>query len=183
MHRPDIDKLVNSPSYRLIMELDLKDLVAYLQRHVHDHTPIMYWYKRLVLGLMLVWGIGSVSALLFDTTVALGHIPGLLLRTLAILLFIIPLHEAIHILTLVYVGARDIRFRASLRQLYIAVTVHQFVASAREIACSSCSLQSIKWFCWACWRCIRSCVQVTSSTSASTGSIVTENAMVTWTRN
>ncbi len=129
-----VSDLVGNPAFRLILELDLDDLADFLKQHAQDDTPLLRWYRSLVVVLAGLWLGGAGAAVLFDAGVSLAHLPGTIALTLVILLVVVvPLHEALHVLTLVFYGARDLRFRFSLRKLYIAVTVHHFVASSREI--------------------------------------------------
>jgi hypothetical protein len=122
--------LRNNPGYTLLAEIRHDDL--------GDFTNTFYWQKRS----WLIWAhyAFSLGVLAAIARVAfLGRydvddwLTGFGLGVVGFVL-LFPVHEGLHGLAYKLLGAREVRFAFSLRQLYAYALAHRFVADARRFA-------------------------------------------------
>lgn len=122
--------LHDKPGYTLLAEIKHDDL--------GDFTNTYYWQKRswLILG-HYAFSLGVLAAI--ARVAFLGRygvddwLTGFGLGVVGFVL-LFPIHEGLHGLAYKLLGAREVRFAFSLRQLYAYALAHRFVMDSRGFA-------------------------------------------------
>jgi hypothetical protein len=131
--RPEAEKLVNDPSFRLILELEFDEMIPFVLENIRKRSIISLFYiisNLALLGMIIIYLISAFSrgditfSILFKQAglgIVCGSIP------------VIPLHELLHGLAYRILGARKIRFGSDLKQFIFYVTADRFPVSGPEI--------------------------------------------------
>jgi len=113
---------------KILLTLPHDDLVPFVKRYYFKEISWVvlshYFFSVLFLALWVQEGIDGA----YDVTGWLSRF-GLAVVAFVVL---IPLHEAMHGVVYWILGAKDIRFRVSVRNAYAYAIAHHYVASARE---------------------------------------------------
>ncbi len=122
--------LRDNPGYTLLAELKHDDL--------GEFTHAYYWQKRSwVIWAHYAFSLGVLAAIARVALVSRFGVEDWLTGFgLGVVGFVLlfPIHEGLHGLAYKLLGAREVRFAFSLRQLYAYARAHRFVADARRYA-------------------------------------------------
>lgn len=133
-HKPDVESLQKDSAYRMILELDFKDMIPFVLSNIRKRGFISLFYISLnsVFLLFIIlyafWGVktGSLNAGKISWQILAGILAGSILA--------IPPHELLHGLAYRILGARKISFGMDLQQFIFYVTADRFPISKRELA-------------------------------------------------
>jgi hypothetical protein len=125
-----VEDLEDQCRFRQILKVPYDELVGFVLDYIRRRTGIMlfFWSVCLVfLGLSLtirinIAGYFPLKNIIFHTFLGLILFP----------LFIIPVHEILHIIPFLFTGARRIRIGTDLRQYLFYVTAHRHVINSRQ---------------------------------------------------
>lgn len=130
MAPPALTSLKDPAHFRLLLEVRHTDLLSFVQEYYLAQRSPLVWAHYLL-------SLFATGALLWSGVVS-GAGPGDWWKAIGwaslAFLALIPIHEAIHALVYWLLGARDIRFGASLRMLAVYAVAHNFVVGPRAFA-------------------------------------------------
>jgi len=132
--KPDAEWLQKDPAYRMILELDFKDIIPFVLSNMKKRglIPLFYISVNAVflffIILYAIWSIrmGSLNPGKISWQIIAGILAGSIL--------VIPPHELLHGLAYRILGARKISFGMDLQQFIFYVTADRFPISKRELA-------------------------------------------------
>jgi hypothetical protein len=132
--KPDAEWLQKDPAYRMILELDFRDMIPFVLSNMQKRglIPLFYISVNVVflffIVLYAIWSIrmGSLNAGKISWQIIAGVLAGSIL--------VIPPHELLHGLAYRMLGARKISFGMDLQQFIFYVTADRFPISKRELA-------------------------------------------------
>ncbi|NMB87054.1 MAG: DUF3267 domain-containing protein [Chloroflexi bacterium] len=136
----------------LLDRLDHQDLMPFIVRYyIKEQGPVLWAHYLLTLASLAAWAATLIGQ-------GASRNQGLIQSVLAVLFFfvvLLPLHEAVHGLVYWLLGARDVRFSASVPQAYVYAIAHHFVADRRaflEVALAPSlvinGLLLVAWWLW-----------------------------------
>ena len=132
--KPDVESLQKDSAYRMILELEFKDMIPFVLSNIRKRglIPLFYISINAICLLFIIfyaiWGAntGALNA---------GKISGQILAgILAGSILVIPPHELLHGLAYRILGARRISFGMDLQQFIFYVTADRFPITKRELA-------------------------------------------------
>ncbi|MEO1263625.1 MAG: DUF3267 domain-containing protein [Bacteroidota bacterium] len=127
-----IQSLQNNPSYSLLLVLPHNDILPFISKYLNAKTAVMRFYFGFLvavsLGMILwaAWDIeqGSIGFWQLLKYFMLGAVP--------VFLLLIPLHEGLHGLAYLFVGAKKISFGANLRMFYFYAVADRYIARRND---------------------------------------------------
>ena len=127
-NRPRPAELAAQPPFRLVLAIDVDNPLPFLKQQFCQLCPLNVGYLVMTLG-VCAWLIACVLA-----TQAQGQDPMMTISfgLVFTLLVLMPLHELVHAGVLRYLGAPDIRFSVSWRQVAVMTMAHNFVVADEE---------------------------------------------------
>lgn len=122
MGMPDRSSLNDQHRYRVLLSIPHDDLPAFVLEYFwRQRTLLTVGHHLLSLGLLVCWivaGIGTPwEGWLLTAGIAVGSFA----------VCVLPLHEALHILSYRILGARDIRWSLRWQPFAVSVVAHNFV--------------------------------------------------------
>jgi hypothetical protein len=128
-HKPTIEELENTSAYEKVLTLPYNDIAPF----------VIGSLKRLSLPMMLIWTVITISFAMIVvswpglryTAENAGLLKGLAYGLLLIPVFLVPVHELLHLIPYRLAGAKDIRVGADLPQGIIYVTAHHHVVGRK----------------------------------------------------
>ncbi len=124
-----VETLQNDPDYKLLLTLRHNNLLPFIQQYVFERsvTMMVFWGLNLLLLLALIWlGWSDISSGLVSWAILLKNVG---LALLLLLTLIIVLHEAVHGLAYLMVGAKRVSFGMNLQEFYFYAIADRFVLS------------------------------------------------------
>jgi len=126
-----VDYVRNSGEFRPVKELKFNEILMFVLENIRVKNAGTVFYVFInLLFISLITGI-SVYGFMQDAFTFKTFITCLGWGTLAGSLLIIPIHEGLHALAFLIIGARKIRFGADLRQMIFYATSDNFVAGRK----------------------------------------------------
>ena len=127
--KPTIEQLEEGSAYEKVLTLSYSDIAPFVIGSLKSvNLPmIIIWITLAASAFLTVWLWPGLRDTMEDPRLMTGLASGLLILPL----FLVPVHEGLHLLTYRSAGARDIRYGADLRQGIIYVTAHRFVTGRR----------------------------------------------------
>ncbi len=131
--KPDAESLQKDPGYRMILELDFREMIPFVLKNIKRRNGITLLFFAINAATLLfilfyiVWGIRNG---IFNGGKILGQIVA---GFMAGSILVIPPHEILHGLVYRLLGARKIKFRADLQQFIFYVTADRVPISKREL--------------------------------------------------
>jgi len=127
--RPTIEELENGSAYEKVLTLPYSNIAPFVIGSLKSfNLPMMtVWIVLAMTAFLTVWFWPGVRYAPENPHIVIGLVTGLA----ALPVLLIPIHEALHLITFRLSGAKDIRYGADLRQGIIYVTAHRFVADIR----------------------------------------------------
>jgi len=131
--KPDAESLQKDPGYRMILELDFREMIPFVLKNIKRRNGITLLFFAINAATLLfilfyiVWGIRNG---IFNGGKILGQIVS---GFMAGSILVIPPHEILHGLVYRLLGARKIKFRADLQQFIFYVTADRVPISKREL--------------------------------------------------
>jgi hypothetical protein len=125
MIQPSVLELKNTNQFQLLIELQHKDLIPFVNEYYWKRKSwVTILHYLISLATLVVWfWLGFQQKYSFDEWLSRF---GFAVLSFFVLL---PIHEVIHGLVYKTAGAKDVRFNASLRQAYAYAIAHNFVAN------------------------------------------------------
>ena len=168
--RPAIEEFENGSAYEKVLTLPYSDIAPFVIRSLKSfNLPMMaVWTVLAMTAFLSVWLWPGVRYTPENPRIVFGLVTGLA----ALPVLLIPIHEALHLITFRLSGAKDIRYGADLRQGIIYVTAHRFVADIRlfsavaftPLAIITAGIGAALIFCSPWWQWILSLALFTHST-------------------
>ena len=128
-----VTELQDEQKYHLLTKLHHNDIVPFVFRYIRKINPVTFVFYVLNI-LFLAYILKYLMNILLYANFGLKNI--LLYSASGLIIFpviLIPIHEIIHGLVYLVVGAKRIKFGIDLSQYIFYVTADQFVASENEI--------------------------------------------------
>ena len=126
---PAIEELENGPAYEKVLTLPYSDIAPFVIGSLKAfNLPMMaVWTVLATTAFLTVWFWPGIRNTAENARIITGLVTGLA----GVPVLLIPIHEALHLITFRLSGAKDIRYGADLRQGIIYVTAHRFVADIK----------------------------------------------------
>ena len=122
-----IQSLQNNPSYSLLLVLPHNDILPFISKYLNIKTGIMQFY----FGFLVFITIGLLGWAAWDILQSQIGFWRLLkyfaLGSLPIFILLIPLHEGLHGLAYLLVGAKKISFGANLKMFYFYAVADRYI--------------------------------------------------------
>ena len=118
------DEVANDGRYQLVAQFTHAELIGF----------VVHWFFRRRSWLTHAhhaMSIATLLAIIATCRSILGCLADLLLALVALLVIVLPLHEALHAVAYWFTGARDVRWDYSLRMAAVWVIAHRFVTGTR----------------------------------------------------
>ena len=127
--KPSIEELGDESAYEKVLTLPYGDIAPFVIGSLKSfNLPMMtVWIVLALTAFLNVWFWPGVIYTPENSRIIIGLLTGLA----AVPVFLIPVHEGLHLIPFRMSGAKDIRYGADLRQGIIYVTAHRFVADLR----------------------------------------------------
>jgi hypothetical protein len=127
--RHTVEQIINDPRFKLLDKLHYDDIVDFATEYVRKRTRSMFYYLVLILVFFaLQWSAflyGIFASGLNTVSLLKQFLYGLIIS----LTIVIPLHELIHALGYLLLGAKKIRFGAVLRHFAFYAVADDFVVN------------------------------------------------------
>jgi hypothetical protein len=119
----------SDPRFILLDELRYDDIVEFAAKYIRVKTRSMTFYYLSLLGMFLLMIISVVFGMIYHHREFGGIMKQYLYGLIISFSVIIPIHEIIHGLIYVLLGARKIRFGAEFKQFAFYAVADEFVTS------------------------------------------------------
>ncbi len=127
--RVTMEEISDETRFEKIMELPYSDVAPFVISRIRKKgLPVLIFWASCIITMTLSVIFFFSSLKDTDSTTIFGHI---LLGFVVMPIAIIPLHEALHIIPLLFSGAKNIRVGADMRQFMFYVTVHKEVINRK----------------------------------------------------
>jgi hypothetical protein len=123
---PSIDDL-RGEGFEILVSIRHEQLIPFVLEYFFERTS---WVTRLHHAMSLA-SLIALSAVAFQRFSFLGFLAQFAIGVVVMLVFVLPLHEAVHAIAYWLSGARDIRWSFSWKMLAAYVVADSFVASRR----------------------------------------------------
>lgn len=130
---PDVETLQSDPAYQLIFELGFQDIIPFVMAQIKKRSLFPWLYFAINLGMLILILILSIKGFndqsLHWKELIINAVTGIVAGSI----LIIPIHELLHALAYLILGARKIIFGADLSQLIFYVTADRYPVSGNQI--------------------------------------------------
>ena len=127
--RHTVKQIINDPRFKLLDKLHYDDIVDFATEYVRKRTRSMFYYLVLIIVFfVLQWAAflyGIIASDLNTVSLLKQFLYGLIIS----LTIVIPLHELIHALGYLLLGAKKIRFGAVLKHFAFYAVADDFVVN------------------------------------------------------
>ncbi len=131
MKRPGVEEIRNSPAFRPVKSLPFSGILPFVLSNIRQRNLYTLGFAILsIAGLTALTGI-SISALSSGRIAFGSWFSAFMWGSLAGGVLIIPVHEGLHALGFLLIGARKIRFGADLSQAIVYATAKDFAAGRK----------------------------------------------------
>jgi len=131
--KPDVETLKKDPGYRQVLELDFDDMIPFVLDHIRRRTFFSLLYTALNAALFLFILYVIISGLhdeyLTWPLIIKQSVTGIFAGSI----LVIPVHELLHGLAYLFLGARKIKFGADLQQFIFYVTADRYPVTGKEL--------------------------------------------------
>jgi uncharacterized membrane protein YagU involved in acid resistance len=124
-----IENIRSDPNYKLLDQLQYEDVVEFATEYIQKRTRSMYFYLFIVLAFFVFqWSAFAYGIIVQDMN-AVSLLKQFLYGLIISLTVVIPLHELVHAICYILLGARKIRFGAIMKHFAFYAVADDFVAN------------------------------------------------------
>jgi hypothetical protein len=134
MKNPDVEFIKTSGRFRLVRELKFSEILSFVLEYIRKPNVFTFFYLAINILFLILFVVQIGYGFLengFSYNTFKTFFPGLLWGTMVGSLLIIPIHEGIHALAFLIIGAKKIRFGADLKQMIFYATAENFAAGRK----------------------------------------------------
>jgi len=131
---PSVEMIEQSPAFHLVMELDFTEMIPFVLTNIRRRSYLSILYVLINLGFLVLAVFVALQGLMDSqlnwSMVFRQSLGGLLAGSI----LIIPVHELLHGLAYLLLGAAKIRFGADMRQFIFFVTADRCPVSGKGLS-------------------------------------------------